>query len=237
MNLDKLTYAGNPANLADVADDARYRFVHGDIADAEAVAERDRRASTPWSTSPPRRHVDRSILEPAAFSDTDVVGTAVLLEAARERRGAPLRAGLDRRGLRLDRRRGASARPIPLSPRSPYSASKAGGDLLVLAYHRTYGLDAVITRGSNTYGPHQYPEKLIPLFVTNALEGEPAAGLRRRHAGARLDPRRRPLRGHLDRRSSAGEAGEVYNVGGGNELHEPRDHAPHPRRSPAATSP
>ena len=107
----------------------------------------------------------------------------------------------------------------PLRPSSPYSASKAGGDLQVLAYVRTYGVDASITRGSNTYGPNQYPEKLIPLFVTNALDGAAAAALRRRPADARLAARRRPLR--RDRaRAARGQAGEVYNVGGGEERRE-----------------
>ena len=136
---------------------------------------------------------------------------------ARGRRPA-LRAGLDRRGLRQpgpDRRR--STRRRPLAPRSPYSASKAAADHFVLAFHHTHGMDAVITRCSNNYGPYQFPEKLIPLHDPERLRRQAAAGLRRRPAGPRLDPRRRPLRGDRRGRSRAGRAGEVYNVGAENE--------------------
>ncbi len=171
VNLDKLTYAGNPANLADVADDEAYRFVHADIADAAAVTEAIEGVDAVVNLAA-ESHVDRSILDPADFIRTDVVGTAVLLDAAR-------RAGV-RRFVQVSTDEvygsiptGAFRETDPISPSSPYSASKAGGDLQVLAWHRTFGLDAVITRGSNTYGPRQYPEKLIPLFVTNALDGLP----------------------------------------------------------------
>ena len=116
-------------------------------------------------------HVDRSILDPADFIRTDVVGTAVLLDAAR-RAGVGRFVQVSTDEVYGSIPHGAFRETDPISPSSPYSASKAGGDLQVLAWHRTFGLDAVITRGSNTYGPRQYPEKLIPLFVTNALDGE-----------------------------------------------------------------
>ena len=171
VNLDKLTYAGNPANVADLAEHPRHRFVHADIADAEAVSDAIAGADAVVNFAA-ESHVDRSILDPSEFIRTDVVGTAVLLDAAR-------RAGV-RRFVQVSTDEvygsipsGAFRETDPISPSSPYSASKAGGDLQVLAWHRTFGLDAVITRGSNTYGPRQYPEKLIPLFVTNALDGEP----------------------------------------------------------------
>jgi dTDP-glucose 4,6-dehydratase len=171
VNLDKLTYAGNPANVADVADDPRYRFVRGDIADP-AAADAALEGVDVVVNFAAETHVDRSILDPAQFPHTDVVGTAVLLDRARH-------AGV-RRYVQVSTDEvygsitsGRFRETDPVSPSSPYSASKAGGDLQALAWHRTYGLDVVVTRGSNTFGPRQYPEKLIPLFVTNALDGLP----------------------------------------------------------------
>lgn len=215
VNLDKLTYAGNPANVAEVADDPGYRFVHADVADPEAVARAVAGCEVVVNFAA-ESHVDRSILDPAAFIHTDVVGTAVLLAAARQ-------AGV-RRFVQVSTdevygsiERGAFAEGDPIQPSSPYSASKAGGDLQVLAAHRTFGQDALITRGSNTFGPRQYPEKLIPLFVTNALEGEPLPvygdGMQVRDWIY--------VRDHAEGIWCAlehGEAGEVYNVGGGNEV-------------------
>jgi dTDP-glucose 4,6-dehydratase len=214
VNLDKLTYAGNPANLADVADDEAYRFVHADIADAAAVAEAIEGVDAVVNLAA-ESHVDRSILDPSDFIRTDVVGTAVLLDAAR-------RAGV-RRFVQVSTDEvygsiptGAFREIDPISPSSPYSASKAGGDLQVLAWHRTFGLDAVITRGSNTYGPRQYPEKLIPLFVTNALDGLPLPvygdGMQIRD-WIHVDDHCAGIWTALE----LGAAGEVYNVGGGNE--------------------
>jgi dTDP-glucose 4,6-dehydratase len=214
VNLDKLTYAGNPANLAEVADDPRYRFVHADIADAEAVQGAIAGCEGVVNLAA-ESHVDRSILDPAQFIRTDVVGTAVLLEAAR-------RAGV-RRFVQVstDEVYGSIAsgrfrESDPISPSSPYSASKAGGDLQVLAWHRTYDLDAVITRGSNTFGPRQYPEKLIPLFVTNALDGEPLPvygdGMQVRD-WIHVDDHCTGIWTAWER----GEPGQVYNVGGGYE--------------------
>ena len=213
-NLDKLTYAGNPANVAEVADLPGYRFLHADIADAAAVANALEGVDVVVNMAA-ESHVDRSILDPATFPMTDVVGTAVILDQSR-------RAGV-RRFVQVSTDEvygsiphGAFRETDPLEPSSPYSASKAGGDLQALAWHRTYGLDVVVTRGSNTYGPRQYPEKLIPLFVTNALDGE---GLPVYGDGQQI---RDWI--HVEDHCAGifavlehGAAGEVYNVGGGNE--------------------
>jgi len=170
---DKLTYAGNPANLADLAADPRYAFVLGDICDAEAVRAAIRAHNVDTIVNfAAETHVDRSLSEPGAFIMTDVFGTHVLLEAVRE-------LGLERYhqvstdevyGQVLD---GSSEECAPLAPRSPYSASKAGGDMMVLAYHASFGLPVTITRGSNNIGPYQYPEKVVPLFITNAIDDIP----------------------------------------------------------------
>src|SRR6202790_5426498 len=170
--LDAMTYAGNPANLAEVAGDPRYRFVKGDIADAAAVDAAIGDGADAIVNFAAETHVDRSILDPEAFIRTDVMGTHVLLEAVR-RHGIARYLQVSTDEVYGDVEEGASVETDPIRPRSPYAASKAGGDLQVLAYHATFGTPALITRGSNTYGPYQYPEKLIPLFVTNLLEGEP----------------------------------------------------------------
>jgi len=214
VNLDKLTYAGNPANVADVADDEGYRFVHADIADAEAVrgAVEGVDAIVNFAAE---SHVDRSILDPTEFINTDVVGTAVLLDAARTAGvGRFVQVSTDEVYGSIPS--GAFRETDPISPSSPYSASKAGGDLQVLAWHRTFGLDAVITRGSNTFGPRQYPEKLIPLFVTNALDGLELPvygdGMQIRD-WIYVDDHCEGIWTAM----TLGEAGEVYNVGGGHE--------------------
>ncbi len=211
---DKLTYAGNPDNLLPVADDPRYTFVQGDICDRDAV-EGAAAGVDAIVNFAAETHVDRSIAEPDAFIRTDVLGTHTLLEVVRERGiGRFVHVSTDEVYGSIDE--GSFTEESMIVPSSPYSASKAGGDLQVLAYHRTFDLPVMITRGSNTYGPYQYPEKLIPLFVTNALEGK-----------------RLPLYGdgmnvrdwlHVDDHCSGiewvlanGDSGEVYNVGGGNE--------------------
>lgn len=215
VNLDKLTYAGNPANVADVADDPAYSFVHADIADAAAVGRAIVGVDVVVNFAA-ESHVDRSILSPGDFIHTDVVGTAVLLDAARN-------AGV-RRFVQVSTdevygsiQTGAFRETDPIQPSSPYSASKAGGDLQVLAWHRTFGIDAIITRGSNTYGPRQYPEKLIPLFVTNALDGQELPvygdGMQIRD-WIYVDDHCEGIWTAMER----GVAGEVYNVGGGNEV-------------------
>ncbi len=215
VNLDKLTYAGNPQNVAEVADDPGYRFVHADIADPHAVREAIAGCDVVVNFAA-ESHVDRSILDPSEFIRTDVQGTATLLAAARE-------AGV-RRFVQVSTDEvygsidsGSFRETDPLHPSSPYSASKAGGDMQVLAWHRTFGVDALITRGSNTFGPRQYPEKLIPLFVTNALDGLELPvygdGMQVRDWIYVTD--------HCEGIWTAmerGGAGEVYNVGGGHEM-------------------
>ena len=213
--LDKLTYAGNMANLAPVETHPGYTFVHGDIADAEIV---DRLAAEVdvIVNFAAESHVDRSIEEPDAFIRTDVYGTFVLLEAARHHRHQRyLQVSTDEvYGHVPD---GSSVEADALKPRSPYSASKAGGDLLVGAYHATYGLPTLLTRASNNFGPYHYPEKVIPLFITNAMDDEPLPlygdGLQIRD-WLFVDDHCDALETVLMR----GEPGETYNIGGGNEL-------------------
>ena len=171
INFDKLTYAGNLDNLREVADDPRYRFVQADVADESAVRSVLNGVDYVVHLAA-ETHVDRSIGDPASFIRTDVFGTYVLLEVFRELGG--------RRFLYVstDEVYGeAGGEPShensPLLPKSPYAASKAGADRLAYSYWTTYGTPVVITRCTNNYGPNQYPEKMIPLFVTNALEGEP----------------------------------------------------------------
>ena len=213
---DKLTYAGNLENLRDIAEDERYAFVHADICDREAVerAVEEHGVDTIVNFAA-ESHVDRSIEEPDAFIRTDVHGTYTLLEVARER-------GLRYHQVSTDEvyghvAEGASLEGDPIVPRSPYAASKASGDLLVHAYHVTYGLHTTITRGTNNVGPYQYPEKVVPLFTTNALEGETLPvygdGLQERdyqwvgdHCAA------------IDLVIQRGAAGEVYNVGTGTSI-------------------
>ena len=183
--LDKLTYAGNRANLAPVEADAeqaaRFTFVRGDIADPAVVGPLVAEADAVLNFAA-ESHVDRSILDPAAFLRTGVDGVHVLLEAVR-RESERAAAGQRPRPPRMlqvstDEVYGSvavgfSREGDPLGPRSPYAAAKAAGELLAWSYHVTYGLDVVITRGSNTYGPYHHPEKLIPLFVTNAIDDRP----------------------------------------------------------------
>ena len=178
VNLDKLTYAGNPRNLSDLEGDERYAFVRGDISDPATVEEVFAR----WRPDgvvhlAAESHVDRSILEPLDFIRTNVLGTAVLLETARRFWG-------DRRDVRFHHvstdevygelgPTGYFSEETPYRPNSPYSASKAGSDHLARAYHRTYAMPVVVTTCSNNYGPYQFPEKLIPLMIHNALTGQP----------------------------------------------------------------
>ncbi len=165
--LDALTYAGREENLQDVADDIR--FVKGQIEDPEAVAGAigDAEAIVNFAAE---THVDRSIADPYAFSVTNALGTHVLLEAARERGLRYLQVSTDEVYGSIET--GSFTEASPLAPSSPYSASKTGADLLVTSYFHTYGLEATVCRGSNNYGPRQYPEKLIPLMILNALAGD-----------------------------------------------------------------
>ena len=212
--LDALTYAGNRENLADLEGDPRYLFYHGDIADEKVVDNLMSNVDSVVNFAA-ETHVDRSIHEAGKFIDTDVKGTFVLLEAAKKYKIERfLHISTDE--VYGSIQEGSFKESDPLEPNSPYSASKAGGDLLVRSYHVTYGLPVMITRSSNNYGPYQYPEKLIPLFVTNALDNLPL-----------------PLYGdgknirdwiHVEDNCAAldivlhkGELGQTYNIGGGNE--------------------
>lgn len=172
INLDQLTYAGNLANLADVADNPRYRFVHGDIADRNVVRQLVQGGVSGIINFAAESHVDRSIQDSGPFIRTNIVGTQTLLDAAREF-SVPryLQVSTDEVYGSL----GASGyftEETPLAPNSPYSASKAAADLLVRAYVHTFNFPAVVTRCSNNYGPYQFPEKLIPLFITNLQRDE-----------------------------------------------------------------
>jgi len=215
VNLDKLTYAGNLDNLRAVEKDLRYRFVRGDICDEQVV-----NGLVPGCDAivnfAAETHVDRSIGDPASFLRTDVFGVHVLLEAAR-------RSGLSRfLQISTDEvygsiEKGAFRETDPLNPSSPYSASKAAGELLARSYWVTYQTPVLITRGANNIGPYQYPEKVVPLFITNALEGKELPiygdGLQVRdymYVGDHCEG----LLTVLER----GEPGEIYNVGAGNEM-------------------
>ena len=169
--LDKLTYAGNLANLQDMEGDPRLRFVKGDICDTGLVDELASEHDCILNFAA-ESHVDRSLLEPGAFIQTDVFGTWVLLEAAKKYGHERfLQVSTDEVYGHVED--GRSKETDPLAPRSPYSASKAGGELQAWAYRESFDLPVVITRGSNNYGPYQYPEKIIPLFITNAIDGMP----------------------------------------------------------------
>jgi len=211
---DALTYAGNLSSLADVADDPRYRFVQGDICDREAVASAlaGHDAVVHFAAE---SHVDRSIVDPDTFVRTNCMGTNVLCDVAR---GVDLERFLH---ISTDEvygsiEEGSFVETDRLGPRSPYSSSKAGSDLIALSYQETYDLPVIVTRSSNNFGPYQFPEKVIPLFVTNLLDGVKV-----------------PLYGDglnirdwiyvednctgVDMVLRKGEVGEVYNIGGGNE--------------------
>jgi dTDP-glucose 4,6-dehydratase len=205
--LDKLAYSGNRANL----DGVDCEFVQGDICDPDAVVSAGAGCDAVVNFAA-ETHVDRSILGPAEFIQTDVAGTQVLLDWCRATGARYVQVSTDEVYGDLEDG-GFSTEDDPLRPSSPYSASKAGGDLQVLAYVRTYGVNASITRGANTYGPNQYPEKFIPLFVTNALDEEPLP--------VYGDGRQRREWLYVDDHCAAielvlrdGGPGEVYNVGG-----------------------
>lgn len=168
VNFDKLTYAGNLENLRDVEDDPRYSFVRGDICDEAAVEEVMGRVDAVVNFAA-ETHVDRSIQHAGDFVDTDVKGLYVLLEGAR-RRGIERFLHVSTDEVYGSIESGSFKESDPLNPSSPYSASKAGGELMARAYAHTFGYRILITRGSNTYGPCQYPEKVVPLFVTNAID-------------------------------------------------------------------
>ncbi len=211
INLDKLTYAGNLENLKDLEDAPYYTFVKGDICDRQLIKRLEFDGIINFAAE---SHVDRSIIDSYPFLQNNVVGTQSLLEAARNRNCRILHVSTDE--VYGSMPEGMFTEGSPLCPNSPYAASKASADLLARAYHETYGLDVVITRCSNNYGPYQFPEKLIPLVIAHAVEGKPI-----------------PVYGdggnvrdwiHVDDHCRAvaavflrGEAGKVYNVGGRNE--------------------
>ncbi len=213
--LDKLTYAGNPANLQDLEGNPRYRFVRGDIASRPDVERAVEGGVDTIINFAAETHVDRSIGDPEGFIRTDIYGTYTLLETARAR-GVKAFVQISTDEVYGSVPRGRSVETDPLMPTNPYSACKAAADRLAYSYFATYGLPVFISRASNNFGPHQYPEKVIPLFVTNALEDKPL-----------------PLYGDgqnvrdwlyvtdhceaIDVMLERGTPGEVYNIGGGNE--------------------
>jgi dTDP-glucose 4,6-dehydratase len=216
VNLDAMTYAGNPANLSELEQAPRYRFLRGDICDPAAVHDAIGVKADAIVNFAAETHVDRSIDNPEVFLRTDTLGTQVLLEAVRRGRVSRLmQVSTDE--VYGEVAQGESAENDPLRPRSPYAASKAAADLLALAYYATYGVPVVITRGSNTYGPNQYPEKIVPLFITNLLDDQPVPvygdGLQIRNWLYVEDHARAVLR-VLDH----GVPGNVYNAGGESSL-------------------
>ena len=212
VNYDKLTYAGNLANLEDVASDPHYSFVKGDICDAAAVeaAMRGCEAIVHFAAE---SHVDRSIYEPAPVIETNVTGTFILLQVARTL-GVQRFVHVSTDEVYGDMPPGGFAdEDSPLRPSSPYSASKAGSDLLVRSYVRTYGFPAVITRSSNNYGPYQFPEKFLPLMITNALDDKPLpiyGDGKQQRDWLHVEDNCRGILAALER----GRIGQVYNIGG-----------------------
>ena len=222
INLDCLTYSGNLENLAGLEDHPCYEFVHGDIRDADTVAPLMERADCVVHMAA-ESHVDRSILDSGPFIDSNIRGTQVLLDAARKAKGG---SGVGRfvyvstdelyGSLPLDKPELMFTEDTPIQANSPYAASKAAGDLLCRAYHHTFGMDIVTTRCSNNFGPYQFPEKVIPLFVSNILEGKKLPlygdGLNVRD-WLHVDDHCEAILAALDH----GTSGEAYNVGGNNE--------------------
>ncbi|MCK5840984.1 MAG: dTDP-glucose 4,6-dehydratase [Candidatus Sabulitectum sp.] len=214
--LDKLTYAGRRENLSDFEGSEKYRFIKGDICDPAAVQEAMSGCGGVVNFAA-ETHVDRSIDDPAAFVRTDVEGVRVLLEEFKKDDSRKVFLQISTDEVYGSVENGRSREEDPLDPRSPYSASKAGGELLAMSYFSTFGVPVVITRASNNYGPHQYPEKLVPLFITNAFQGE-----------------RLPLYGdggnirdwlfvtdHCSALVAAiekGQPGRIYNIGDGQEM-------------------
>jgi dTDP-glucose 4,6-dehydratase len=214
--LDKLTYAGRLENLQGALDDPRHTFVKGDIADP-AVAAPLVKASDIVVHFAAETHVDRSLMSAGEFITTDVYGTFVLLEAAREARGLRRFVQISTDEVYGSVPEGASRETDEIRPRNPYAASKAGADRLAYSYWATYGVPVIITRASNNYGPFHFPEKVIPLFITNAIDDRPVPlygdGLQERDWLHVSDHCRA-----VDLLIDAGTAGEVYNVGGGNPV-------------------
>jgi dTDP-glucose 4,6-dehydratase len=220
VNLDKLTYAGIRENLAEYEGSKNYKFLRGDIANPADVAEAykgvDGSGVDVVVNFAAETHVDRSLMEAGTFIETDVHGVLVLLEEARKHANLRRFVQISTDEVYGSIDKGSFNENDPLNPRNPYSASKAGGDRMAYAYSQTYGLPVIVTRASNNFGPFQYPEKLIPLFVTNAIDDQPLPlygdGKNVRdwlfvddHCAA------------VDFLIEKGENGDVYNIGGGNE--------------------
>jgi len=218
VTLDKLTYAGNLENLAPVDDHPRHRFVHGDICDSSLVASiLEEAGSDAIVHFAAESHVDRSILSPDPFIETNIRGTATLLDAARRAKlGRFLLVSTDEVYGDIDAPLEADE-TFPLKPSSPYAASKAAADLLALSYVRTFKLPVVVTRASNNYGPYQFPEKLIPLMISNAIEGLPLPvygdGMQIRD-WLYVEDHCRGILSVLEH----GSDGEIYNIGGNRAL-------------------
>jgi len=214
--LDKLTYAGRLENLADVLDSPRHTFVQGDVADPGVAGALVKNAEIVVHFAA-ETHVDRSLISAGEFITTDVYGTFVLLEAAREAPGLRRFVQISTDEVYGSVTEGASRETDELRPRNPYSASKAGADRLAYSYWATYQVPVVITRASNNYGPYHFPEKVIPLFITNAIADLPLPlygdGLQQRDWLHVLDHCRA-----IDLLLDAGTPGEVYNIGGGNHI-------------------
>ena len=212
VNYDKLTYAGNLANLESVVTNPRYQFVKGDICDAAAV-EAAMAGCDAIIHFAAESHVDRSIYEPAASIETNVKGTFILLQVARKLNVARF-IHISTDEVYGDMGPGAFAdENSPLQPSSPYSSSKAGSDLLVRSYVRTYGFPAIITRSSNNYGPFQFPEKFLPLMITNAMDDKPLpiyGDGKQQRDWLHVEDNCRGILAVLER----GRIGEVYNLGG-----------------------
>lgn len=211
INLDKITYCGNPENLRDVEKNENYQFIKGDICDSSVVDRlvKDKDAIVNFAAE---THVDRSIIESGTFVKTDVLGTHTLLEAAKKHKIKKiLQISSDEVYGSIEN--GSFNEDSLLQPNSPYSASKAGADMIVRAYNRTFGIPILITRSSNNYGPYQYPEKFIPLFITNLIEGKKVPlygdGLNVRDWLFVLDNCEA-----IDTVLHKGAIGEIYNIGG-----------------------
>ena len=218
VNLDKLTYAGNMDNLAPIADSPNHRFVRGDITDTELIDTLiDEETPDAIVHFAAESHVDRSILSPSASFETNLRGSFTLLEAVRRRKiGRYVHVSTDEVYGSLEEPLEADEN-YPLKPSSPYSASKAGSDLLALSYFTTYKCPVLVTRASNNYGPYQFPEKLIPLMISNALEEKPLPiygdGMQVRD-WLYVDDHCRGILAVLER----GRDGEIYNIGGSRAL-------------------
>ena len=215
VNLDKETYCGNRDNLKDIEKDSRYEFIRGDICNAKVVEKAMRGCGTVFHFAA-QSHVDRSILDAAAFVETNIVGTSVLLEAARQK-GLEKFIQISTDEVYGSIEKGSFSEESPLCPSSPYSASKASSDLLCLAYFRTHHVPVIVTRCTNNFGPYQYPEKLVSLFMTRAMEDRTLPlygdGLQKREWIYVLD--------HCEALEviwKKGKDGEIYNIGSGKEI-------------------